>query len=212
MNNWRFSDKPNEISLDELKIIDLKESKEWIATMKLDGYRAIIDFEKEDPRFFSRRDKSKGGPVLLDVSSEILDLAKKFQVDNSIPVGSRLDAEWSARREGARSVKSSTMNNELITVFGVCYWGSEWMGLKTEDVRWDFINKLSYNSKICIVEGTDCNYVDLYNKSKIDYKYEGIVLKHKNSKLIGDISMCKNNPLWLKCKWRSGDDGQTEIV
>lgn len=200
-NKWCCADKPNLISLEELKRIDEKESKQWLATVKVDGYRALVDFSTDKGLAWSRRGKKEGGPSLHPICEELEEAIQQFKIDNSIEVGTRLDCEWTGRREANKE------QPERLFIFGIYYWNDISFINQPEEVRWNHISKLKYNNLIKLVNCVDSNYTKLYEDSKTDMSYEGIVLKERNSKLIADPTNCKNNPLWLKVKWRAGDDG-----
>lgn len=202
-----YADKPYEISLNELSRIDRHEAGEYIATTKVDGHRAILDFSDEI-LVFSRRDAAKGGPYIHPVSQPILDAISLFKIENNLPDGTRLDAEWTGRR-------ALSLGREKLYVFGIYFLGDKYLGRKKESYRFDLVKSLKYNNEIILVDSVTENYVDLYCRSKLDPIYEGIVLKGKDSILNGDCSKCTDNPFWLKCRWRAGDDGSTlrdEIV
>ena len=198
-NPWVLADKPSEISVDELARIDKYESGEYIATTKVDGYRALVDFSDEIT-VSSRRDLAKGGPSKIPI--KIIDSVNQFKEENSIAEGTRLDAEWT-------SLRASSLGREKLFIFGIYFLGDKYLGKKPESYRFDLIKEFKYNDDIVLVDNVDDNYVDFYFKSKLDPIYEGIVLKYKNSILNGDREKCTDNPFWLKCKWRAGDAGDT---
>lgn len=200
-NRWYCADKPNLISLKELERIDKKESKQWLATIKVDGYRALVDFSTAKGLAWSRRGKKEGGPSLHPICEELAEAIQQFKIDNDIGLGTRLDCEWTGRRE------SNKDQPERLFVFGIYFWNTISFIHQSEETRWVNVAKLKYNNLVKLVDCADCDYVKLYEASKTNMSYEGIVLKDRNSKLIADPLTCKNNPLWLKCKWRAGDDG-----
>jgi len=205
-NRWRCADKPFEISFEELRRIEQDERGEYIATMKLDGYRTLVDFTNKNPIAFSRKETPSIHPVNKSLEEAML----QFMEENNLPEGSRIDGEWCARRKGARSGLSSlSPGQEQIVIFGVFYLGKEWLGDTAEGERWNLVKNWKYNDKVILAESTEVDYVDLFKKSKEDWKYEGIVLKDRSSFLIGDPDSCKQNPLWLKVRWRGNDDGLT---
>jgi len=200
-NRWFCADKPNLISLEELYRLDKTESNLWLASKKVDGYRALVDFSTDKGQAWSRRGKKEGGPSLHPICSELEEALQQFKIDNDIGFGTRFDCEWTGRREANKD------QPERLFIFGIYFWKTVSFIHQPEQTRWDYVSKLKYNGLIKLVDCVDHDYVKLYEESKADMSYEGIVLKEKNSKLIADPLACKNNPLWLKCKWRAGDDG-----
>lgn len=182
--------------------MDKKENGEYIATAKYDGYRCIFITEDDIEPCWSRRAKNLGGPSKHPTSDELLEAINKFRIDNKIPNNTMLDAEWMAKR-------ASVGQPDFLAVFGVFYWGDKYLGRKLETKRWELISGLQYNDRIKLVEHTEENYVDFYREHEGNPLLEGVVLKHKYSKLVGHLQKSKKNPLWMKCRWRSGDDGQT---
>lgn len=201
INPMVYADKPNEISIDELARIDKFEFGEYVATKKVDGYRAILDFSDEI-LVLSRRDAANGGPHRHPISESLIDALNNFKQENNLPDGTRLDAEWTGRR-------ALSLGREKLYIFGIYFLGDKYLGKKKESFRFDLVKSFKYNDKILLVDSTTENYVNFYLESKLDSIYEGIVLKWKDSILNGDCSKCTNNPFWLKCKWRAGDDGST---
>lgn len=200
-NRWLYANKPNEISLKELERINREEKGEFIATKKIDGYRALLDYG-ESAECWSRRDRAKGGPTLHPIAPEIREGIGRFKEENNLPEGTRLDCEWRALRH------VSIGKPQKLYIFGIYFLGEEWLGNEAEEDRWEIVSNFKYNDQVLLVESLE-NYVDLYLETKGDYTYEGIVLKDKTSKLITNSKACKKNPAWLKCKWRGGDNGMT---
>lgn len=210
VNKWYHADKPMEISMDELKNIQTYEEGQYVASKKADGWRALIDYSNEVVVPYSSRAKNNDGPTIHPVSDEVQESLNQFFVENNLPDGSRIDAEWCARRKAAQSEKSSLADGkEQIIVFGILFYGEEYLGTKPESDRWNIIKNLKYNENVILVENTESDYIKFFEESKDDYKYEGIVLKDKDSFLVGNLDRIAVNPLWLKVKWRSGDDGLT---
>lgn len=205
----RNPDKPIRTSQDMLKTFTQEGG--YICTAKLDGWRCMVDWDGNEPSFHSRREVEKGGPTILGVSPSVQEEMKKFLIDNKIPSNTRLDTEWMSQR---------TNGPEQIHLIGLQYWDGHWIGNKIEEIRWAIISSFKYDDNIQIVNHTITNYEEFFNqlketdlkKPKEEWWAEGVVLKHKNSKLIGDLKTCRKNPQWFKVKWRdaaSGDDLRT---
>lgn len=202
----RTPDKPVRTSQDSLAEFDREDC--YIATAKLDGYRCIIDWDGENVAFFSRRDLDVGGPTQHQVCDSLIGEVKSFLLENEIPANTRLDSEWLAKR---------TSGPEQIFIFGVQYWGGAWLGREIENVRWALVSSLKYNHPhVHLTEYARHNYSEFFQRIKEkdirqpeeNWKVEGIVLKHVNSRLLGHLKTCKKNPRWYKVKWRDHANGR----
>ncbi len=201
----RYPDKPNEMSAAQLPVLDLQGG--WIATAKQDGWRCIIEVDENGKiEFLSRVWKP------LPIADDL----KKIVYSLGLPKNSMLDTEWLARRPGYQGP-------ETIHFITVLWYGGEWLGAQQEATRWELVQLLmeniktfpSYNEEtfpIKVPKWTDREYSKLFEWSKTDPTTEGIVLKRTTSTLIGDLSSSKNNPSWIKIKWRAGHDGRTVIA
>ena len=201
----RCPDAPYRISRDSLPEFD--HENVYIASAKMDGFRCIIDWDGTDVGFFSRRAPDKGGPTALPVCDALKEEVIAWLQDNEIPALTRFDSEWIARR---------TEGPESLRIFGLQYYDGEWMGREREDVRFTLIENMKYNQPhVLLVEYTRSNYNDFFNQIKAKYgnlpdkqqRAEGIVLKHIDSKLLGNIKTGKKNSQWYKIKWRDGASG-----
>jgi ATP-dependent DNA ligase len=201
----RCPDTPWRIARDTLPEFDADNN--CIATVKYDGWRCIIDWDGQDVGFFSRRTPDKGGPTILPVCESLKSEVLEWLQDNQVPPLTRFDSEWIARR---------TEGPERIRIFGIQYYDGKWIGRDSEDVRFTLIETMRYNQPhVLLVEYARENYTEFFKA--IEQKYgslpekqqraEGIVLKHVNSKLLGNIKVGKKNPQWYKIKWRDGASG-----
>lgn len=188
---WRFCDKPLEVN----SLVGYEDNK-YVAQAKLDGWRCIIIFnENGSIETRSRVNKS------LDICSELAEALSKLNV----PPNSMLDSEWMARRPGH-------VGKELIYLFGVLYWNGEWMGQHSERERWELVKNLQVVADpLRLPAYTTTGYEAFYESTKNDPTAEGIVLKDLDSKLLGNLRECKDNPLWYKLKWRGGPSNNTII-
>lgn len=201
----RFPDKPNQMSAAQLPVFDLQGG--WISTAKQDGWRCMIEVGADGKiEFLSRVWK----PL------PICDSLKKLVATWGLPKNTMLDTEWLARRPGYHGP-------ETLHLITIPWWNDEWLGGQPEEARWAMTKTLMQN--IASLPGydpatypaklpqyTDSDHSKLFEWSKTDPTTEGIVLKRKSSTLIGDLNSSKDNPAWIKIKWRAGHDGQTVIV
>jgi len=194
----RFPDKPHEMS--KSKLDDLDHEGGWIATSKGDGWRCML-INQDGCQAWSRHNKR-----LDDLNDFNPDIMESFRALET-PPGTILDTEWIRRRTKAKG--------NFCMLIGILRWGDKWLHRLKEKERFDRLLELkidgqalrqprhrwhSFGSFFRLLESTD----------KIIY--EGIVLKHQNSRLILNTKESKKNPLWVKIKWRGGADGQRETL
>ena len=188
---FRRPDKPTPIyTLDDFADGD------YICQPKQDGWRAVIEFYKDEIVIWSRHHKP------LPVSDEMIDVLK----DIDVPHNTALDGEWLKRRP-------DYTGPELIYLFGVLYWDDKWVGGKPEIERINLLNTIeNVDHPVLISPYTTSNYEEFFQNTKNDKRTEGVVLKDINGTLIGDREKSKNNPFWFKRKWRSGNDGRSLVA
>lgn len=181
----RLPDKPYQRSPSSL----VNMSNDYIATYKYDGWRcmAVID---GGISFYSRNRNKL--PINDNIAKQVLSLG--------LPNGTVLDTEWMARR--------AEIKDEVLYLITVMWLDGKWVGNADESTRWSICSELKLTENIKLPEHATASYNDLFNSSKLSPITEGIVLKHKNSKLIGDMSESKKNGMWIKIKWREGNDGK----
>jgi len=188
---WRYPDKPLEINS-----LSICRDGEYLAQSKHDGWRCLIVMnEHDDIEFWSRQQKKL--PVSFDFTTAIANLP--------IPSGSVLDGEWMKRRP-------NYTGPEMIYLFGVLWWGDKWMGRLPEIERWEMVQEIMRHNRsplLRLPQTTTSGYEAFFEQTKKDPSSEGIVLKKLDSKLLGNLTDSKQNPLWYKYKWRSGADGWT---
>ena len=88
---------------------------------------------------------------------------------------------------------------------------------ETEDQRWSRVLNLPLDGNLLYVpEYTEVDFLEFFDKSKECWKSkkepgenEGIVLKHKDSKLVLNRKGSVKNMMWFKVKWRDGPAGTT---
>jgi len=202
----RCPDKPYRVA--QVALSDFDEEGSYIATIKYDGYRCIVDWDGKDVNFFSRRGTNSGGPVAHPISEVLKERTLRFLSINKLRPNTRLDCEWLHFR---------TVCEPAIIVFGILYSNGKWLGQKPEMVRWEILKSLKYSQHVRLAKYTTSNYTELFESSRDrdlalgDEKLwttEGIVLKHVKSKLIGNPRRSNKNPLWFKVKWRDAASGK----
>jgi ATP-dependent DNA ligase len=116
-------------------------------------------------------------------------------------VGSIVDSEWLARRPAAR--------DEAIWFFDLLQWGGVELYSQPATERLDALRR--YVTPERIVPTSTGNYAEFFDALAERGDAEGVVLKRGSSKYIGSYRECASNPGWIRCKWRMGETGTTEI-
>lgn len=185
---WRYPDRP-------IRIYDLSMVREgeWMSQDKWDGHFTVII--KDGSTFFARsRRNNQNTPM----SESIIDELNSMSIND----GTVLWGEWTSRRQSNKS--------ESIRLFTIVYSGHKWLGNVSEKDRFDMLNEvIQPTERITIVSNRFNGYADHYRDTIEDWNLEGIVLKKTSAKLIGDIRSSKDNPSYLKLKWRDGHDGRS---
>jgi len=173
----RYGDKPHQMS--EKALIEL-DNGTYLCEPKIDGWRGQVHQIDSTLVVFS------GGFLLLPITPGILDGFPK------LGHGTVWDVEWTSRR----ACKMESMN-----IFGIMYLDSKWQGELTHEVRRQFL--IDNIPESFLVPSWDSDFLDHYEEmKKTPDIYEGVVLKHRNSKLKGGPSGIKKNGLWVKVKFR----------
>jgi ATP-dependent DNA ligase len=175
---------------------------DFIAQPKLDGFNALIFREKGELVVLSRVMKP------LAISAAMRKALEHLPLEN----GTVLNGEWTCRREAWKE--------EGIFLFDMMYEKGEWIGhwpieermMKLIQIH-NGLGSLSENPwPIYLVAGQTENYAQLYKSLIGNMKTEGIVLKRKGSRLVGDFHKSVDNLSMFKLKWRDGPDGMTRMI
>ncbi len=192
---FRYPDKPTPSGPGVLA--DLPDG-EWLAQMKSDGFRCLVDWNGDCPTFTSR--ERLPIPASVDLGADVI-----AALDGLPPL--TLDAEWMGRRD---------RQPEGLVVFDLLVMEGRWLGEKSAGQRFADLLTLWGRVKapptVRLVEWAGRGYPAFFKLSKTRPGVEGIVLKHDTSRYIGSVRRSVDNPLWLKCKWRGGEDGQTRLA
>ena len=196
---FRYPDKPTPSSAPVLATL---RPNDWIAQYKYDGWRCLLYRGEAGWAFTTRHHKPC--PVSAALAAAIAgELAE-------LPVGTLLDGEWMARRAGL----AGNAGDEDLKLFDVlCLYPDNWAtGMGAFD-RFNVLRSIvGPAAQHRIVPFTYAGYADFFEQSKADPLTEGVVLKHKTSIYRASIRECYVNPLWIKCKWRDGSDGQKRVA
>jgi ATP-dependent DNA ligase len=188
---FRYPDKPiHQIARERLDDVP----GDYFAQLKMDGWRCVVEVATNGLVFTSRHNKPI--PISRELSNEVAAMLRM------LPVGTVLDGEWVARRPACR--------DEALWLFDMMQHGSTglWQVPAIERVR--TLHK--YVPSDIIAPGVDREYGEFFDNMIERVDAEGVVLKRCDSRYIGSFKSSALNPAWLKCKWRAGEDGMTEIV
>lgn len=189
---WRYPDSPGS-TIGRSALDDLPAG--YIAELKMDGWRCVIEKTAAEAYRFTTRHK-KPCPVGADTRLLVRDALR------GLPVGSIVDSEWMARRPAAR--------DEAIWFFDLLQWGGvELYGLSAAE-RLDALRQ--HVAPAHIVPTSTGNYAEFFDALAKRGDAEGVVLKRGGSKYIGSYRECATNPAWVRCRWRSGEDGMTSLI
>jgi ATP-dependent DNA ligase len=171
----------------------------YIATFKRDGWRGVLFHTPEGQHeVWSRHNERLD--TLSDFDPKITEAFKALKT----PPDTQIDGEWERRRAGNKE------GTNRIAVFGILRWAGEWLSIVPEEQRWVKTLALPLDGQYLFVpEHTESSFRAFFEDSKKDWANEGIVLKHKKSKLVLSRGDSEKNRGWFKIKWRDGPDGQT---
>jgi ATP-dependent DNA ligase len=218
----RYPDKPKGV----IHRAGLHDLPGFFAQVKADGFRCQIELRGAATdlgrgpivTFTSRHNK----PV--PVSDDLRRQVEAFLYDVRAVDGTIIDAEWLGRRAGVQ--------REQMLLFDLLQLGQEeqlwavpawarwhellqlWRGdepLMPRDEPWTDEVPF-YRSNVRLVPTTESGFAAFFDRHQGTSEFEGVVLKSKMSRYIGSTRSSAENPGWFKCKWRSGDDGQTKIT
>ena len=186
---FRYPDKP----LGNMAAPGLADLPEvYIAQLKFDGWRCVIERTAAGLSFTSRHNKP------LPVSG---DLARDWaEILAHAPIGMIIDGEWLARRPGWRS--------EALWVFDLMQHRQPLWGVSLRE-RLALLQSVVPLDRIAPMAVSD--YAGFYDAMRPRGDGEGIVLKRADSRYIGSFRQSATNPAWVRCKWRGGEDGCTAI-
>lgn len=187
---WRSPDRP--LHIHSLKMV---VEGDYLAQKKLDGHFAVIIKDKGQIEVMSRH-----GKRLTHVSPKMYEMLAGIGMSD----GDVLHAEWTSLRQAN--------TKEEMYLFAQVYSKYEWLGTAKEEDRYNRLYSLTPVGSVSIVQAVTTGYADMYRSTIDDWKYEGIVLKKRDTKLFGDLKAPKDNPGFLKLKWRDGPDGMTKCV
>ncbi len=195
-------DKPIRTSEEFLNDVEVDE---WSCEMKLDGYR--IEIGKDNGKIISRSRHDE----ILKINNKLIDLFREILED-----GSAIDGEW-INHSRIKSINTTmNVNLPLIECIGfhdITWFNGKFTGSMPLDSRRNLpifkkLEAATMNNPIGDLQVFKIpmlsvgNVLDFYNEQKNFTLSEGIVIKKRNSKLIGGKLQSAKNPCWYKIKYR----------
>lgn len=206
-----YPDKPHE--RDPSNLAKWDKSGSYICQQKVDGWRMVIFIGEDDVDFVSRHDKLSTNDICKS-SPTLMEQAK--QLCSVFPPSTQLDSEWLARRSCSVSNKvKGKVPNKLI-IFDILRLGKKWLRMKTYEDRWAILQEkmtdITLEDVSLSVVAEPGQFEAFYEAQRKIAISEGVVIKHKKSKMVGARNGCKKNPQWFKVKYRGGTDGEMSMA
>lgn len=202
-----FPDKPFERDPQNLPKWD--RSNNYICQQKVDGWRMIIIIGEDDVEFVSRHDKVFTQDIQPSLREEARKLCALF------PPMTQLDSEWLARRSCSVSKKIKGKVPAKLILFDILRLGKRWQKSVPYADRWDalkaHLQDVDFDNIELSLEAEPGQFATFYEAQKEIAVSEGVVIKHKRSKMTGSRNGCKKNPQWFKVKYRGGSDGEMSM-
>lgn len=190
---FRYPDKP--IRATPAVLPSLAEG-DWLVQFKYDGWRDLVRWDGTRATHTSRHNQP------LPVGPEII--AETAAMLRGLPP-MLLDAEWTGRRAGLR---------ERLYLFDMLEHDGAWLGAVGAEDRYRRLRKTIPERVhlVTIADGWFEGYAEMFEESKTDERYEGIVLKRCDGRFVGSVRESIENPAMLKIKWRAGESGTTKVA
>jgi len=196
--DWRYPDKPNFVLPES---VDEYDRSKWIATGKVDDWRLVfnagLSFDSWSVKTRHNKELKISGDVfniILPEFNRLAEIEGQFVLDL-----------------GLMGVRNSHYEPRLV-LFDIHYKEGIWFGNVHAEERWKVTKEFADKHDLLlppepVAEETIGDFYNRLNHGGNEYflheELEGIVLKRKDSMLIGSRHKCKENPLWLKMKWRN---------
>lgn len=204
-----FPDKPIERHPQDLEQWD---NGDYICQQKGDGWRLeICKSLRGQTLYISRHNKVMDNDVEPEIKEQVARLMA------FLPTRSQLDGEWLSRREA-----TNKKSKPHLILFDVIRKDGQWYLNKPYAERWDELQQLwlkaitehgpdAFPNISLVVTAPEGEFVAFYEAQKTIAQSEGVVIKHKQSTLIGDRKESKINPRWYKIRYRAASDGNMSM-
>jgi ATP-dependent DNA ligase len=197
-----FPDKPWERHPKDL--LGWDQSGDYICQQKTDGWRMEVCKGLGDIHYISRHNKPMDDRIEDHIQQQMQILLAE------VPDRSQFDGEWLSLREA-----TNKKTKPRLVLFDVIRFNKRWLLRTTYQERWVLLQEVFSKvdpkliPDISLAEtAPDGEFLAFYEAQKKLPHSEGVVVKHKESVLLGDRKESKKNPRWYKCKYRGMSDGQ----
>jgi len=176
-----------------------------ICQQKTDGWRMeVLKGRGDDINYISRHNKLMNDRIEPHIREQMALLMTE------VPERSQFDGEWLSLRES-----TNKKTKPRLVLFDVYRYNKRWLLRTPYQERWELLQQLFAKldpkllPNVLLAEtAQDGEFVSFYEAQKKLPHSEGIVVKHKESLLLGDRKESKKNPRWFKVKFRQGSDGK----
>lgn len=191
---WRAPDEPMPVTPAYLAELEAKGG--YVAEAKHDGLRVVALIDESGVAAFSAAGKRQS------LSPEALGPIERL----GFPSGTALDLRWASR------VRPSP----AIFLLDILYSGWEWQGNRPHAERAALLDGMRLPRNVERPERTTRSFYEFFEAQVGDgdprtVPTTGIVLKHRDSTLVGQPKSSARNPRWCEVLWRQGPNGQDVI-
>lgn len=200
--SWRFNDMP---IMSRPSLLASMPAADWVAQLKMNGWRAWIRWDGTTLSVISRHRKAiKVNPAVM---ARTVRMFREAAIEPCL-----IDGEYMGKRD-----KAVALVTEGFWFFDLLELEGVWLGNTGALARYHALRKLvGMDGRILLTETMPCdvkgNLAAFFDHSRTVPGCEGIVLKRAASRYIGSVRECRENPEWLKFKWRGGEDGNLPIA
>jgi ATP-dependent DNA ligase len=193
---FRYPDDPSRVTADYLAQLERDYPGMWLAQVKGDGWRRPGYLEDGEWKFYSKR--GDGNEAAKQPPQDLVDELAGM----GWPDGTALDMEWM----GPRCVEELQGRHEF-WVFDILFHRGRWLGRRV-----GFADRLALlgevwaglapGPRVRLLEARDRDLTAFYEEQRRDPLSEGLVLRQRDSGLVGSLSKPTKNPAMIKVKYR----------
>ncbi len=199
MLKFRFPDDPVRITHEAVADMERQYPGLWIAQPKGDGWRRPGYFSEGKWTFYAKRGDGTSASKPPDEG-----LVAEFET-MGWPDGIALDMEWMGPR-----CKDEMKGRHEFWIFDILYHDGKWVGARPFEERLELLKQAHAAARgesefpnVRLVEDRHENLFEYFAEQRANPLSEGLVLRHRAGKLIGNrAKSVKNSEAMLKVKYR----------